>query len=152
MVHKSVKASKKQQILQKQSEIMVAKRAAKLDEKNRIKQQKILEELVDKVRQLPEEIILEIYMWCQKPQYFFLTKKINNPEFTKYYDQTTARFSIIEDSPRSFSFHTKNSHYYGELDNISRDREILFLEYCSKDAYRSQIIKHSNLVHKLTSI
>lgn len=152
MVQKSLRASKKQQRLQKQSESLIVRRAAKLDEKNRLKQQKLLEELGNMVRQLPEEIILEIYMYCQKPKYFFLTRKTNIPGFFKYYDKTTACFSIREDSPRSFSFHTNGAHYFGELDNISREQEILFLEYQSKNIYNTQIIKHSKLSRMLSNI
>ncbi len=156
MVQKSVKAIKKQQRLQKQSESLIVKRAQrtadKLDEKNRLKQQKLLEELGNIVRQLPEEIILKIYGYCQKPQYFFLTKKTNIPGFFKYFDITTACFKIREDSPRSFSFHTNGSHYFGELDNINREQQILFLEYHSKNFYNTQIIKHCELSRKLLTI
>lgn len=152
MVHKSVKISNKRQRLQKQSESIIVRRAVKLDEKNRLNQQKLLEELGNMVRQLPEEIILEIYKYCQKPIYFFLTKKTNDPKFTKYYDRTTACFSIREDSPRSFSFHTNGAHYYGDLDDINRDQEILFLEYLSKNNYNTQLIKHNKLSLKLSTI
>ena len=165
MVHKSVRASKKRQRLQKKSESLSVKQVTKLDEKkhseslivrhiekNHLKQQILLEELGNMVRQLPEEIILEIYMYCQKPKYFFLTKKRNIPGFFKYYDRTTTCFSIIENSPRSFSFHTNGAHYFGELDNINHEQEILFLEYQSKNVYNTQIIKHCELSHKLLTI
>lgn len=152
MVQKSEKAIRKQQRLQKQSESLIVRRVAKLDEKNRLKEQKLLEKLGNMVRQLPEEIILEIYRYCQKPKYFFLTKKTNIPGFFKYYDITTACFSIREDSPHSFSFHTNGAHYFGELDNINREQEILFLEYQSNNAYNTQIIKYNELSRKLLII
>lgn len=147
MVRKSVRVNR-----QKNSKaLMATQNNSKSLMATQNNKEKLFEELCEKVQQLPPEILIQIYMFSQGPQFFFLTRKLKKRS-SEYYDNRIERFSIRKDYDGSFSYHTKNCHYFGDVGGITWDNKILFLQYYTKEIYKTEIIKYHQLSSKLRSI
>lgn len=114
----------------------------------------LFKDLVDMVRELPDELKNIIFDYYQKPRYFILTLKrpcvyrcgirFND----KYYDNKTACIEIQVDQNRIIRYRDEKgggSYYGGYSSIISDDTIVLFVKYKSNNIYSVEKKPHGEI-------
>lgn len=107
------------------------------------RKEKLFNELVSMVSELPYEMRLNIYKYYQEPKYIFYTKGVNNYHGRNYLDKYSMCIEIIRYSDGGISYKSNYGHHFGSLP-LSNNK-VLFIKYHAKNEYEKKVIEFYNI-------